>query len=121
MLRLRERIDLLPPSDRLLVELVMSGAVSRKRAAELLGVEPGTVTRRLRRISARLHDPIVRELMMDRCPLAADYRQIGVEHFLTGLSAEKLGHRHGIRASEVRRMLQFVRGWCRGRAGVSRR
>ena len=111
---LREKIDLLEPQDRLLVELVFSGSVSRRRAGELLKMEPGTVSRKLRRIGARLHDPIVRELLEPHCNLAADYRQIGVEHFLTGLSSQELARKHGMRAAEVRKMIEYVRGWHRG-------
>lgn len=112
--RLRERIDFLLPDDRLLVELILSGTVSRARAAALLNLPPWRVTRRLRTVSARLHDPLVAALMEPRCPLAPDYRQIGVEHFLTGLSAGKLAAKHSMRPGEVRRMIQFIKGWHRG-------
>ena len=112
--RLRDRIDLLLPNDRILIELVLSGAVTRARAAELLGVPAGTVSRRVKRVSERLYNPIVGALMEPRCPLSPDYRQVGVEHFLTGLTLGALAAKHGIGPREVRRRIEFVRGWYRG-------
>ena len=96
------------------MELVLSGAVSKSRAAALLGLPPWRVARRIRKVSARLYCPIVAALMEPRCPLAPSYRQVGVEHFLTGLSARTLAARHQMREGEVRRVIQFVRGWSRG-------
>jgi hypothetical protein len=112
--RLRERINLLEPKDRLLVEMVLSGAVSRRRAGALLNMPTGTVSRRVQRICARLHDPIVRELMDPHCNLAADHRQIGVEHFLGGLTTHQLARKHDMNPADVRGMIEYVRGWHRG-------
>lgn len=112
--KLRQRIELLLPDDRLLVELIMGGTISRRQAAQLMKLGTGTVTRRMQRIGARLHDPIVRHLMEPKCPLPPDYRQIGVEHFLAGLSSKKLAAKHGITSGEVSRMIEYVRGWHRG-------
>src|SRR4051794_38433568 len=83
---LKERIELLDRDDQILLELTLSTNVSQRRIAEMLGVEPGTVTRRLQRLSRRLRDPLVVRLLDPRCPLGPDYRQIGVEHFLAGRS-----------------------------------
>ena len=111
---LRERIDLLKPNDRLLIELALSGNHSHRRIAELLEIEPGSVSRRVRRVARRLHEPVVRRLMEERCPLPAEYRQIGVEHFLTGMSTKELAEKHGVAAGQVRRVVQFLRWWSRG-------
>ena len=48
---LRQRLAMLDREDRLLAELAMSGTTHR-RVAELLGVGPGTISRRLQRIGA---------------------------------------------------------------------
>ncbi len=70
---------------------------------------------------ARLHDPLVVALFDDRCPLAADYRQLGTEHYLLGLSPRELADRHRMPHGEVRRMLVFLRGWHKGATGQTSR
>ena len=111
---LRQRIDLLKPQDRLLVELAINADLTRRRIAELLKLPPGTVTRRINKLSARLHDPTVGRLLDPRCPLSPQQRQIGVEHFLTGLSARELSTKHQIPDAQVWRVIEYVRGWSRG-------
>ena len=106
------------PHDRLLLDLVMKNRLSRRQVAMILGLEPGTVTRRLQRLGQRLHDPLVLALTDSSCRLAPDYRQLGIEHFLQGLSSTELADRHQIPRAHVRQMLAYIRGWHRGRSHV---
>ncbi|HYO10720.1 MAG TPA: sigma factor-like helix-turn-helix DNA-binding protein [Tepidisphaeraceae bacterium] len=115
---LRQRIGLLRREDQILVELAMSGTASRRRMGELLGLQPGTVTRRLQRLAARLHDPIVIRLLDPRCGLSPEQRQIGAEHFLTGLTVAELAAKHGLSRERVRVILGFLREWHRGTRGA---
>jgi DNA-directed RNA polymerase specialized sigma24 family protein len=108
---LKERIELLDRDDQILLELTLSTNVSQRRIAEMLGVEPGTVTRRLQRLSRRLHDPLVVRLLDPRCPLGPDYRQIGVEHFLAGRSVADIAQRLGRTRASVRMTVENVRAW----------
>ena len=41
-----KRAELLPREERLIAELLLRGNASRRKIAELLAVEPGTLTRR---------------------------------------------------------------------------
>jgi DNA-directed RNA polymerase specialized sigma24 family protein len=112
-----KRLELLPLRDRAIVELTIGSNLSRAGIARALGITPGQVTRRLRVLYARLHDPLVVALFDDRCPLPPEYRQLGTEHFLLGTSPRELADKHRMSASEIRRMLVFLRGWREGAAG----
>jgi hypothetical protein len=111
---LLKRAELLDPDDRLLVRLAVHNGVSRRQLAQVLHIPPGSVTRRLQRLGARLNDPIVVALLEPRCPLAPEYRQLGVEHFLQGRSMRQLADAHRMALCEVRQMIAYLRGWHRG-------
>jgi DNA-directed RNA polymerase specialized sigma24 family protein len=108
------RAELLAPRDRLLVRLSLHNGVSRRQLGEVLNLRPGTVTRRLQRLGARLNDPLVVALLREDCPLAPEYRQLGVEHFLQGRPMRDLAEAHRMSLSEVRRIITYLRGWHRG-------
>ena len=112
-----KRVALLPQRDRAIVELTLRSNLSRAGIGRAFGMSAGQVSRRLRVLYGRLHDPLVVALFEDRCPLAPEYRQLGIEHHLLGLSPRELADKHRMRIGEVRRMLVFVRGWHKGAAG----
>src|SRR5688500_7598558 len=68
------RLNALPQRDRAIVELTLPVNLSRDGIARAVGVTAGQVTRRLRTLYARLHDPLVVALFDKRCPLSREYR-----------------------------------------------
>lgn len=102
------------PADRLLVRLAVESRVNNLALAEILKVEPGTVTRRLRSVTRRLSDPLVVFLLDPVCPLSVEHRQLGIEHFLQGQSFKQLAELHQMYHSQVREMLEHVKGCFRG-------
>ena len=108
------RARLLLDRDRKLVEMIVGAKVNVRQAGEWLGIPAGTVSRRMVRLAKRLHDPIAAALAHDRCPLPGDYRQVGIEYFLQGIEIRAIAQKHDITLGEVRRMIQFIRGWQRG-------
>jgi DNA-directed RNA polymerase specialized sigma24 family protein len=117
---LLRRATVLLPRDRLMVELAIRHGVSRRRLAEALGIPAGSVTRRLQKLGARLHDPLVVALLCPNCPLASEYRQLGIEHFLQGQSLRQLAELHRMTLDQVRRMITYIRGWHNGAATARR-
>jgi DNA-directed RNA polymerase specialized sigma24 family protein len=109
-----ERIALLRPDDRTLLELSLRAGASYRVIGRALKRSPGSVSRAIRRLGRRLHDPLVVGLLHRDCPLDPVYRQIAVEHFLTGLSVPELSRKHERSIPEVRRIVHFVRTWHRG-------
>lgn len=111
---LAQRLAMLPSRDRAIVELTISSKLTRAEIARALGMAAGQVSRRLRVLYRRLHDPIVIALFDPACPLPAEHRQLGIEHFLLGLAVNQLADKHRMRWSAVQSMLTFVRGWHNG-------
>lgn len=110
---LLQRAALLLSEDRALVELAIRNSASHRQLARMLNQPAGTVTRRLRRIMARLYDPIVICLLDPANPLPSEYRQLGVEHLLQGRSMRDLAEHHQMPVGQVRAMLDEIRGWHR--------
>lgn len=111
---LRDRIALLLPQDRAVAELVMREGASHRQIATLLSCTPGHVSRLLRRIANRLHDPRVAALLHPECPLEPEYRQMGVERFLQDKTVKQLADEHELSIGEVRRRLDAINLWYRG-------
>ena len=112
--RLWERVSLLQKDDRILLELFLRAGASHRQIGRILHRPPGSVTRAIRRLGKRLHDPLVLTLLHPDCPLDPEVRQIGVEHFLTGRTVPQLARQHEMPAARVRRIVQSVRSWHRG-------
>jgi DNA-directed RNA polymerase specialized sigma24 family protein len=108
-----KRATLLLPEDRVLVEMAIRNHASHRQLARMLNRPPGTVTRRLRRIIARLYDPLVLALLDPLNPLPPEHRQLGIEHLLQGRSMKDLAELHQMHPHNVRRMLDEIRGWHR--------
>lgn len=114
---LRNRIALLPKKDQILVELSFTGDRSIREVAQLIGGNPGFLSRRLKAVWTRLHSPIVDYLLDPTCAIAPELRQIGIERHLLGISAVAIAEKHLMRPAAVRQMLVQVKGHAQG-AGV---
>lgn len=112
--RMRPRIDLLEPSDRVLLDLIPTGLRTHREVARLLGIDAGTISRRLRQVLKRLNDPLVGVLLDRNCALPAEARQIGIEHFLMGLTATAIADKHQMHRRRVREQLSYMRGFVGG-------
>src|SRR6266436_3710191 len=92
----------LTAGDRELAEMVGRRNLLHREMAQLLGIAESTVTRRVRRLWRRLAHP---------AGLREEFRQIGIEHFLQGMSGPALAEKHQMPPAQVRRILGFLRGW----------
>lgn len=119
--QIRPRLDLLPQSDRVLIELVPTGQRSLRDVARFLNVTPGWLSRRVRSLWDRVHHPIV-ALLVDNtasATLAPEVRQVGIEFYLLGLPGTQIAERHHMPQRQVRQMLTFVRGWAKAKGGTA--
>ena len=117
---LRQRIGLLLPDDSAIAELVLCEGASHRQIATLLKVTPGQVSRLIRRIGNRLHDPRVSALLHPDCPLDPDDRQVGVERWLQDKNVKQLAAEHACSAAEIRRRLDAINFWFRGLVAARR-
>jgi len=105
---------LLPDEERRVVLMTLRGRLSRELVSSITGVNKGTVTRRLQRAGARLHDPMVIQLFDAHCLLPQQHRQIALGRWLSNRSLEDLASAHQLSVQQVLRMLDYVRGWFQG-------
>ena len=104
----------LSPKDRLIMELSLESGASRRQLAAALNLAPGNVTRRLHGILKRMRDPLVLCLTSTDCTLPPKHRQLAIAHFLHGSTIKQLMREHSLSYGQVKRMLEYVRGWHRG-------
>jgi DNA-directed RNA polymerase specialized sigma24 family protein len=111
---LLRRAQFLRDEERLLLELAIRSDLSVRQIGRLKNVPPGTISRRVQRLCARLRDPMVNWLIDPAaCTLPPEHRQLAIEHFVQGHSSNELAEKHMMRAARVRQMLDQVRGWHR--------
>ncbi len=114
-----QRIFFLDPADRKLLEMTVRGTLTRREAGMLVGRTCGTVTRRVRRLLERLHDPLVVALVDYGQLLPELYREVGLAYFLRRLSLTRIGVEFGLSRYTARRIIEYIRGWHGGaRPGV---
>jgi DNA-directed RNA polymerase specialized sigma24 family protein len=118
---LLSRATMLLDEDQMLLELALKNRLTHRQLARLMHVPSGTICRRIRRLTNRLCDPMIVALLDANCPLPPEHRQLAVEHMLHRRSAPELADRHRIPVGQVRRMLEYVRGWHRGTVSAPRR
>lgn len=109
------RRKLLDDEERLLLELNLQRHLSNRQIGKLVEQPFGTVSRRLRRIKAKLSDPMAAALADPGCRLGTIHRDLAVGHYFRAESARSLAEKHGLSLFEVRMRLQYVRGWVKGR------
>ena len=108
---LEKRILFLDPCDRKLLELTVRGTLTRREAGTLVGLSSGTVTRRIRRLLDRLHDPIVAALVDYGQLLPELHREVGIAYFLRNRSFVEIEREYGLSRYAVKRMVQYIQGW----------
>ncbi len=110
----RARLKFLRPEDRTLVEMVTIQRVPIRQIGRLIQKDAGSLTRRLQRLGAALHDPFVRAVTDERCPLPAEHRQLVIEHLLQFRKTTELADLHQMSSHAVKAMLAYARGWFNG-------
>lgn len=111
---LLNRARVLPQQDRLLLELAFKNHLSLRQIAQILKRPPGSISRRVNRLRARLCDPLVAALLEPDCTLAPRYHAIAIQYFAQGRRLDQLMREHELTRFELRGILSFVRGWFRG-------
>lgn len=104
----------LEPRDRVLVELACEKNLSLRQISAILGRPAGSLSRRLNRLRETLQDPIVAALVDSHCVLTPEYRQLGLEYFAQRREIRELAKARQMTPTQIRAVLNFVRGWYRG-------
>src|SRR3954463_7154225 len=79
---IEKRMKFLEPADQKLLEITLGGKLSRREAAMIMGLDAGTVTRRVNTLLRRLHSRMVVALVEDGDLLPELHRDVGLAFFL---------------------------------------
>ncbi|HYE21030.1 MAG TPA: hypothetical protein VEA69_21465 [Tepidisphaeraceae bacterium] len=101
----------LDPAERKLVEMVLSGRMSRREIAVLTGVPIQTVSRRMIRIVTRLHDPLVIALIEHGQLLPEGHRDLGLAYYLRRWGPTQICREYGVTEYALRKVLTYIKGW----------
>ena len=108
------RAQALEPKDRLILELAYQKNLSVRQIGRILDRPAGSISRRMNRLCARLRDPLVAALLEPSCVLTSEYRQIAIEYFAQKREIRELARQRDMTPTQIRAVLNFVRGWHRG-------
>jgi DNA-directed RNA polymerase specialized sigma24 family protein len=111
-------MQFLEPADRKLLDITLRGRLSRREVAVMLGMDPGTVTRRIHMLLRRLNTRIVGALVEDGALLPELHREVGLAFFLHKWSHRRIARELGLSEYMVRRMIEYVRGWHAAKGGI---
>jgi hypothetical protein len=106
------RCILLGDEQRRLMELVLSGRHSLRELGRLIGLNPGSLCRRVRAIKQRLRSPVAAALAERGRELSDRYLRIAVAHFLHGDSVRHICRDADMPRAEALAILQYIRGWA---------
>ena len=118
---IQKRMQFLDPADRKLLEITLSGKLSRREAGMMLGLDAGTVTRRIHTLLKRLNSRVVAALVEDGELLPELHREVGLAFFLHKRSQRWIARQYGLSGYAVRRMIEYVRGWHVRRGNFAQR
>ena len=117
---IEKRMEFLDPADRKLLEITLRGRLSRREAGAMLGMDAGTVTRRIHTLLRRLNTRIVGALVEDGELLPEMHREVGLAFFLHKRSQKRIAREFGLSEYMVRRMIAYIRGWHSASSGRGR-
>ncbi|MGN6626114.1 MAG: hypothetical protein ACTHLN_05795 [Tepidisphaeraceae bacterium] len=100
-------------ADRTLLEMVEKG-LPHRLIGQALGLNAGTVSRRLAMIRTRLHSPLARCALDPRCPLSSEARLIALMHTLGGQPVRHIARLQHLTPAAVNEHLTYARGVARG-------
>ena len=103
----------LSEADRTLLELSERG-LSCRLIGQAVGLNAGTVTRRLATIKARLASPLARFALDPTTALPEAARDVSLQYAITGLRPAAIARALNMSAAQVRDHLSFAQGVMRG-------
>ena len=118
---IERRMKFLEPVDRKLLEITLRGKLSRREAGMIMGLDAGTVTRRIHTLMRRLNSRVVMALVDDGDLLPEFHRDVGLLFFLHRRSIPRIARQLGLSQYAVRGMITYVRAWHVRRGNFGRR
>lgn len=112
--RLLARAQVLDKKDFALLHAAFDPSLSRRKLAQLLGIDPGTLSRRIRTLLNRLADPTIAALIDHGHTLPPQLRQIATDRLIHRKPIRRIARDSAIPIRKVAAAIQYIRGWARG-------
>ena len=106
---LHSRVGLLTGKDKLLMTMYLNNGNSFRQMARLIGVNEGTVARRIRKVTKRLLDGEYVSCLRHRKKFTGIELAIAREHFLAGMSIRKIAARRKTTYYNIHTTIKKVR------------
>ncbi len=110
---LARAVEVMLPEDRVVVDLVLGRRVGVRAAAGVVGLHPGTVARRVKRLFDMQFDPLLLALCLHHDRLDPGTRSIAVAIHLHRRSQTELANSIGCSQRLISRRLSAFVGWAR--------
>lgn len=110
---LLRRARFLSPADQSLLKLAREQEYSLRELGRIFDLSPGSVSRRVRQLVARLEDPVAVALIEFPFELPETYRRVGILRLLKGHRTGFIAAEIGQRPVDVRYILAYIDGWAR--------
>ncbi|MFA5783574.1 MAG: hypothetical protein WC962_01710 [Phycisphaerae bacterium] len=104
-----EKADQLAEPDRTLVRMYLENANSFRQMAKLLGVSEVTVSRRVKKIIARLNEPQTESLFNTKIRLKPKQRKIATAYFINGQGVETISRKYRLSCYKIRKVINSLR------------
>ena len=105
----------LDPAEQHLASLAWAKGATARELGQMMGLNHGSVVRRLQRIKRRLTDPLIVAVLEAGMPLAGVDREIALSHCLRREPLNVVARRLNLPRAVVKKRLDYVRGWVSGR------
>ena len=111
---LLRRAAYMDAADENLVRLAIDGKHSYRQMTRVMRLaSAGGTHRRVRLLIRRLREPVVAALLDFPGNLPADYREIGIRHFLRRQPVRDIAAEMDRAMTDVYRVNAYLRGWCK--------
>jgi len=118
---IRRRVELLEGQDRALMTMYLENGNSLRQIAQLLGVNQGTVGRRIQRLTKRLLNSEYLICRRNRERFSKAELKVARDYFAAGLSIRKVAARRGYSYYRVRKIVMKIRDIARSERTRSER
>jgi hypothetical protein len=114
------RARYLSQQDQHLLHLALTGRNSYRQIAALVLSNPGSVCRRVNKLTRRLSHPFVAMLADSPIGLCDEYQKVGLRRFLWGQSLRNIAREMEIGESQVRAIVNFLPRWFKSAADLKK-
>ena len=110
---IRSRAKLLRGHDRMLMKLYLENNASLREMSSLTSISPGSISRRLHRITDRLTDGPYVNCLRNRRKYQRYELEVAKDHFVLNLSIRQISKKRNLSSYMTRKIIEKVKGIVR--------